>query len=208
MSQTVSPPLPVSDPELLERLVRVEEMLNNLENFNKDLDTSIPNLPSPIRLAPIVVTSTPQAVHNIPTNSQHIPRTPNSNTLSKETTNNIFTPTLPVTPSQLPATQLEMTTDTSAAFFLQMCGNSCSRENYAANLCREWFSIKERKTRNVRGKNGKEKLNQQKMKTIYSATFQMYPLTSGGKENKAWSDCIKSIYEANRRLNRTPNEEN
>ena len=65
-------------------------MLNNLKNFNKDLDTSIPNLPSPIRPAPIVVTSTPQAVHNIPTHSQHIPRTPLTPIPLQETTKNQY----------------------------------------------------------------------------------------------------------------------
>ena len=89
-----------------------------------------------------------------------------------------------------------------------MRGNSCSRGNFAANLCRQWFSPEERKSSNVRGKNGKKQLNLEKMKSIYHATLQMYPLALGEKENKVWSDCIRAIDEANRRLNRSANKEN
>ena len=48
----------------------------------------------------------------------------------QEANNNIFTPTLPVTPSQLPATQLEMTIDTSAAFLLQILEIAVPEETF------------------------------------------------------------------------------
>ena len=86
--------------------------------------------------------------------------------------------------------------------------NSCSRGNFAANLNRAWFSQNERITSNVRGKNNKPKLSPNRIKKIYDAVFQMYPVSQKENEKDAWTECVKAIDGANRQLKRTKGKEN
>ena len=79
---------------------------------------------------------------------------------------------------------------------------SSSRKNFAANLVRQLFTVEERASSNVRGKGRKPQLNPVKIDVVRSKTLEMYPLGSNEYEKKVWSDCIKAIDEANRRLNR------
>ena len=149
--------------ELLERLSQMEERLNNQHDFSSDLDTSIPLLPSPIipqTLSPPVPVVTSPSLPTISSTVQTNQQFPSPTCTSTQVTNHaVLTPLhevptsdlFTVTPNQ-PATQAM---DTSAAFLIQMRGNSCSRGNFAANLCRQWFSLEERKSSNVCGKNGK-----------------------------------------------------
>ena len=111
-------------------------------------------------------------------------------TSTQITNHTVLTPLHEVPPSDLFTvtpnhSALTQAMDISAAFLIQMRGNSCSRGNFAAHLCRQWFSPEERKSSNVRGKNGKKQLNLEKMKSIYHATLQMYPLALGGKREQS-----------------------
>ena len=81
--------------------------------------------------------------------------------------------------------------------------NSCSRGNFVANLNRAWFSPNERITSNVRGKNNKPKLSPNRIKKIYDAVFQMYPVSQKENEKNAWIECVKAIDGANWQLKRT-----
>ena len=80
--------------------------------------------------------------------------------------------------------------------------DSSSRKNFAANLVRQLFTEEERAASNVRGKGGKAQLNPAKIDVVRIKAIEMWPLESYENEKKAWSDCIKAIDEANRRLNR------
>ena len=78
---------------------------------------------------------------------------------------------------------------------------SVSRRNFAANINRKILSEEERMTSNVSGTKGKNELDPVKVAFIKQVTFQQYPLKGNEREKKAWSDCILSIDEVNRRLN-------
>ena len=131
--------------ELLERMSQMEERLNNQHGFSPDLDTSIPLLPSPIipqTLSPPLPVVTSPSFPTISLTVQTNQQFPSPTCTSTQVTNHdVLTPLhevptsdlFTVTPNQ-PATQ-DM--DTSAAFLIQMRGNSCSRGNFAANLCRQ-----------------------------------------------------------------------
>ena len=79
---------------------------------------------------------------------------------------------------------------------------SCSRKNFASRLVRELFDEETRRKSNVAGKLGKLKLNPVLIKYVKSLTFQYYPLEQHEKEKTEWTQCIISIDEANRRLNK------
>ena len=85
---------------------------------------------------------------------------------------------------------------------------SSSRQNLAANLNRELFSVEERATSNVAGLLGKLKLDVRKVAYIKRETYRMYPLQSEENEKKVWSDGTTAIDEVNRRLNRPKKNRN
>lgn len=78
--------------------------------------------------------------------------------------------------------------------------NSCSRENFAANLTRELFTDEERMNSNVSGKCGKEKLNKDLVQVIYDVVFREYPVGTSEKSERCWAKCIRAIDAANRKL--------
>ena len=67
---------------------------------------------------------------------------------------------------------------------------------------RQLFTVEDRKTSNVNGKN-KKQLDPMKIAFVRKVTFQQYPLKGEESEKKAWGSCVEAIDEANRRLNRT-----
>ena len=79
--------------------------------------------------------------------------------------------------------------------------SSSSRRNFATHIMRKLFSIHDRKTSNVNGKN-KNQLDPIRISFIRKVTFQHFPLKGEENEKKAWSSCVEAIDEANRRLNR------
>ena len=83
-----------------------------------------------------------------------------------------------------------------------MRNKSCSRKNFCANLTRELFTEEEMKSSNVRGVLGKNQLDPLKIAEIKKVAFHHYPLVGSETEKQAWTDCIKSIDEKGRRLNR------
>ena len=152
-----------------------------------DLPDSPPPLPPPIIPSISIPVPTPPPVFN-------------GTTSPLQALNPATTPVLPnPTCNYLPSY------DCSPGFLVQTRAMSCSRGNFAANLNRSWFSIEERKTSNVRGKNNKKKLSPKRIQNIYEAVFQMYPCTQ--KEIKeCWSECIKAIDVCNRQLHRKGKE--
>ena len=69
-------------------------------------------------------------------------------------------------------------------------------------VMRQIFSLEERKTSNVNGKN-KRQVDPTKIAFVQKVTFQQYPIKLGIEtERKACSACVEAIDEANRRLNR------
>ena len=82
---------------------------------------------------------------------------------------------------------------------------SCSRQNFAANLVRNLFSEEERRASNVAGKVGKIKLDMSRMASVQLAVMQLYPCEVGERPEIAWASCITAIDEANRRLKRKRN---
>ena len=113
-----------------------------------------------------------------------------------------FVPPSPVPPPMVtPSMVTPPTVPPQTDFLVKLQQESCSRGNFAAKLCRFWFS-EERKAGNVRGKLNKDKLCPERIGKIRATSFQMFPLTPGEGHERAWSTCIKAIDEANRRLNR------
>ena len=89
----------------------------------------------------------------------------------------------------------------SASELLNIRTSSSSRRNFATHVMRRLFSIHERKTSNVNGKN-KDQLDTIRIGYVKKVIFQYSPLEGDEIERKAWSSCIEAIDEANRRLNR------
>ena len=112
----------------------------------------------------------------------------------------------PTTETQHPYASTLSNIDYSPSFLVKTRAMSCSRGNFAANLNREWFTVSERKTCNIRGRNGKKQLSPQRVKRIYDAVFQMYPCFQKTSEKEAWAECVRAIDESNRRLNRKGKE--
>ena len=79
---------------------------------------------------------------------------------------------------------------------------SCSRANFCVNLARQLFSVEERQESNVKGRRGKKRLNEAKMKVIETNAFHVYPLATGEHHHLAWRLCEKAVDESCRRLNR------
>lgn len=69
--------------------------------------------------------------------------------------------------------------------------NSCSRENFAANLTRELFTDEERMNSNVSGKCGKKKLNKDLVQVVYNVVFREYPVGASEKSERCWAKCIR-----------------
>ena len=90
----------------------------------------------------------------------------------------------------------------SADFLLGVKKDSCSRNNFAANMVRRLFPEEERKCSNVKGVLGKKKLDPEKLSQVRKATFQLYPCESGEKEDNSWKLCCKAIDESCRRFNK------
>ncbi len=85
---------------------------------------------------------------------------------------------------------------------------SCSRENFAANLIRELFTMEERLSSNIAGKCGKSKLGPKRVDSIREATFQMFPPGPSENLKRSWATCIRAIDSANRSLVRKMGKEN
>ena len=90
----------------------------------------------------------------------------------------------------------------TASVLIEAQRQSCSRNNFAANLVRKVFSAEEMKTSNVRGVLGKTRLNPRKIDQIKEVVFQIYPCGTGEKPDSIWRACCKAIDESCRRLNR------
>lgn len=67
---------------------------------------------------------------------------------------------------------------------------------------RELFDEDTRRKPNVAGKLGKLRLNPVLIEYVKSLVFQHYPLEQYEKEKEEWAQCIVSIDEGNRRLNK------
>lgn len=80
--------------------------------------------------------------------------------------------------------------------------SSSSRMNFAAKLNRQLFSVEERKSCNVRGRQGKSMLDPERIKYVKEVTFRMYPVEEDETDWRAWSACVVAIDESNRRLNK------
>ena len=98
------------------------------------------------------------------------------------------------------------TDEFSTTFLVDMKPQSSSRPNFAARLVRSLYTIEERKTSNVKGILGKNKLSPTRLGRIKNATMQMYPCISGENEVTAWRACCKAVDETCRRLNRKGKE--
>lgn len=74
------------------------------------------------------------------------------------------------------------------------------RPNFAVNLNRCIFTVKERMRSNVRGLKKKEPLNREWIDVTRLLTFMHWPLELGEYEPKCWRDCTTAIDTANRQL--------
>ena len=83
---------------------------------------------------------------------------------------------------------------------------SSLRKNFAANVNRQVFTIPERASSNVRGKQGKDCLDSKRIEHIKQISFKMYPLESQETEKSTWNACVVAIDEVNRRLNKKAKE--
>ena len=83
---------------------------------------------------------------------------------------------------------------------LTLRSNSCSRENFTANLNKELFSIEERILSNVKGVMGKKKLDVRKVSYIQQQTFKFFPLTAAENKQRCWARCVRAIDSCNRQL--------
>lgn len=83
---------------------------------------------------------------------------------------------------------------------LAIKSNSCSRENFAANVNKELFSKEERMHSNVKGVLDKMKLNTQKISYIQQQTFQFFPLMAADNRKQCWARCVRAIDSCNRQL--------
>ena len=64
---------------------------------------------------------------------------------------------------------------------------------------KELFTTEERKSSNIKGVVGKNKLDEQKIAYVEALTFESYPC-SLSEQKVAWSKCVKAIDTANRAL--------
>ena len=79
---------------------------------------------------------------------------------------------------------------------------SCSRNNFCANMVRRLYTVEERKSSNVKGKFGKRQLDPTRLAVVHQYALETYPLGTGEKDEVIWRQCIKAIDEVCRRLNR------
>ena len=75
------------------------------------------------------------------------------------------------------------------------------KKEFCVTLSTQIFTDEERSTSNVSGRN-KTKLDPTRIAYVKQTTFEMWPLKQGEDMKRAWADCVVSIDEANRRLNR------
>ena len=110
----------------------------------------------------------------------------------------------PLPQPNLHDTRQENSTDPlfTASVLIEAQRQSCSRNNFTANLVRKIFSAEEMKISNVRGVLGKMRLDPRKIDQINKVVFQMYPCGTGEKPDSIWRACCKAIDESCRRLNR------
>ena len=90
----------------------------------------------------------------------------------------------------------------TASVLIEAQRQSCSWNNFVANLVRKVFSAEETKISNVRGVLGKTRLDPRKIDQIKVVVFQIYPCGTGEKPQSIWRACCKAIDESCRRLNR------
>ena len=84
---------------------------------------------------------------------------------------------------------------------MRLHNTSTSRKNFASLLVWRVFTYQERATCNVNGQN-KLKLDPIRINYVKTTVFQMYPLMAEEVSKRAWAECVISIDEANRQLNR------
>ena len=184
-----------SPPLLPEPLHFITNQMSNIENIPPPDSGFQPITP----ISGFQPTTPMSNIGNIPPQiSGFQPTTPMSNIGNIPPPISGFQPTTP-TMASFP---VHLNNDYSPGFLVSTRAVSCSRGNFAANLNRTWFSVEERLTSNVRGKNKKKQLSPQRMRRIYDATFQMYPMSSKENEKDAWAECIKAIDSSNRQLKR------
>ena len=83
-----------------------------------------------------------------------------------------------------------------------MTSSGISRRHFAKKLVAMFFTEEDQSTCSVNGRN-KQKLDLFCITYVKSKTFQMYPLNPQiEKIEKAWSECVITMDEENRRLNR------
>ena len=140
-------------------LVEVDE-LKSEQMCTSPVLFSPPPLPPPIRTPARTNPFQPSNSPPIPTNTQH-PHHPTLLSLDEtnlyELSNPPVHPFQPFNPSPTPETQHPyistlLNIDYSPSFLVKTLAISCSRGNFAANLNREWFTVSERKTCNIRWK--------------------------------------------------------
>ena len=219
-----SPPIPNTNHPTL--LSLDETNLYELSNppvhpFQPSNSVPIPNTRHPHQLdeTNLYELSNPPVHPFQPSDSVTIPNTQHPHQLDEtnlyELSNTPLTPVVhsfqpfnpsPTTETQHPYASTLSNIDYSPSFLVKTRAMSCSRGNFAANLNREWFTVSERKTCNIRGRNGKKQLSPQRVKRIYDAVFQMYPCFQKTSEKEAWAECVRAIDESNRRLNRKGKE--
>ena len=76
------------------------------------------------------------------------------------------------------------------------------QKRFSVNFVRELLTMEERRESNIKGKRGKSKLDETKIRVVKENAFNLYPLTSGEQQQTAWRLCEKAIDESCRRLNR------
>ena len=108
----------------------------------------------------------------------------------------------PVNSAARPQSERENTDryDLPMSRLLAIKSNSCSRENFTANLNKELFSTAERIESNVKGVLQKKKLDVKKVSYIQEQAFEFYPLTAAEKRQQCWARCVRAIDSCNRQL--------
>ena len=83
---------------------------------------------------------------------------------------------------------------------------SASRRNFAKNIAVLAFTKQERMTSNVKGVLGKKALSPNRIERIKQIVFNHFPLETGEKYEKEWSNCRKAIDENSRKLKQVENQ--
>ena len=96
--------------------------------------------------------------------------------------------------------------DTSADYLsandvLKIRALCATRRNFATCVMRTIFEEDVRKKSNVKGVK-KLQLDPNRIAFVQKVAFDQFPVKGEESEQKAWSSCIETIDEANRRLNR------